>query len=330
MLAVIQNDHSIVRHIFTSLLFTLILATCLGQDINPYTKEPFYDKYYPENKIIKRSRIKYVIDSSEFISPSNINVKFYDTIGRLIGDINHSTDNFDNPFSYRKTGDTTFRLKYNGDKTKLICFERFVHNNKGLIISYLDCCNYYFKDDNYYVGYEEFYYDENNKLKTKLTYFKEDYPGKVSDKTAIKPTDLELNDVVYYSYKTLNNGNKLIIGKHALEKPEWRATDSTILNKQNRIIRFNSFTKMGTMGELVLNNINRITKYTYKGDSLTITDYTTYCRTPVSNFECFDLLETDKDVTLIIYNRDMTKKMKYGFYHNGEMYLQDKYEYAYY
>jgi hypothetical protein len=319
-----------VRHISFSILFIIISAICFGQDINPYTKEPFYEKYYPENKNIKRSKIKYVIDSSEFISPSKFNVKLYDTLGRLIGDINRSVDSFDTPFLYFKTGDTTFRLKYNANKTELICYERFVHNKKGQILSYLDCCNYYFKNDSYFVGFEEYYYDEKSMLQTKLSYFKEDYPGKVSNKTNIKPTNLQLNDVIYYSYKTLKNGNSLIIRKHALGKSEWRATDSTVLDKQKRIIRFNSFSKMGSMGEMVQNNVNSVTEYKYSDSSLTITDYTTYCIAQLSDFKCLEYSQPDKDITIIFYNSDKTKKVVYGFYKSGERYTKDKYEYVHY
>ncbi|MBL7733536.1 MAG: hypothetical protein JNM88_20370 [Chitinophagaceae bacterium] len=311
-------------------MFITVSVSCFGQDINPYTKEPYYDKYYPENKTIRSNRIKYIIDSSEFILPGKFNIKLYDTLGRLIGDINRSAHSFETPFVYTKIGDTTFRLKYNAGKTVLLCYERFVHNKKGQIISYLDCCNYYFKSDSYYVGYVEFYYDEKNMLKTKLSYFNEEYPGKVSDKTKIKPTDLQLNDVVYYSHKTLKNGNKLIIGKHALGKPDWRAIDSTIYDNQNRVIRFNSFAKVGSTGEWVFYNLNNITDYEYTGSTLTITNYSTYCRVPLINNKCFDPLQTEKDVSIIIYNHDKTKKAQYGFYTNGEKYVKDKYSYAYY
>lgn len=319
-----------MRHISIFILSIIVSSYCFGQDINPYTKEPFYNKYYPENKTFKRNRIKYVIDSSEFILPSKFNVKLYDTLGRLIGDINRSIDSFNTPYIYSKTGDTTFRLKYNADRTQLLCFERFVQNKKGQVVSYLDCCNYYFKNDNYYVGYEEFYYDEKGRLKTKLSYFKEDYPGKVSHTINIKRTDLQLNDVIYYSYKTLKKGNTLIIGKHASGKPEWRATDSIILDKQKRIIRFNSFSKMASMGEMVQNNVNSITEYKYSDSTLTITDYTTYCIAPFSDFKCLEYSHPDKNITIIVYNGDKTKKVVYGFYETGEKYIKDKYEYVYF
>jgi hypothetical protein len=330
VLAVIQIDRSLVRHFQILIPLLISTATCFGQDINPYTKEPFYDKYQLENKIVKRNRIKYIVDSSEFISPSKFNLKVYDTLGRLIGDINRSFDGFDNPFVYTGNGDTTYRLKYNKDRTQLLCFERFVLNKKRQTISYLDCCNYYFKEDSYYVGYEEFFYDEKDRLKTRLTYFKEDYPGKISDKAKIKPADLQLNDVVYYTYQTIKNGNKLVIGNHALGKAEWREVDSTIYDKQNRIVRSNTFSKMGSMGEMVQNNVNRVTEYSYTDTTLRMTSYTTYCIASLSNFDCFEYSQPDKEVTLIFYNKDKTKKAVYSFYKSGERYLRNKYEYHYY
>lgn len=330
MLAVIQIDHSSVRHLLIFITLITLTATCCGQDINSYTKEPFYDKYYVNNMIVKQNRIKYIIDSSEFILPSKFRTKIYDTLGRLIGDITRSVDSFDNPFVYKNKGDTTFRLKYNEDKTKLLCFERFVQNKKGQTLSYLDCCNYYFKENSYYVGYEEFYYDERDRLKTRLSYFKEDYPGIISDSVILKPTDLQLNDVIYYNYQTLKNGNKLVISKHALGKSEWRKTDTTLYDKQNRIIKFNSYSKRGTMGEMMQNNVNNISEYKYTDTSLTITSYTRYCFASLSNFDCIQYSETDRDTELIIYNKDKTKKAVYSFYRTGKKYLNSKYEYHYY
>jgi hypothetical protein len=194
----------------------------------------------------------------------------------------------------------------------------------------LDCCNYYFKEDSYYVGYEEFYYDERNRLKTQLSYIKEDFPGKISESIVIKPIDLQLRDVVYYAYQTLKNGNKLVIGKHAVGSLQWRMTDSAIYDIQDRLTRFNSYTNRGTMGEAVANNVNRITEYKYTDSSMVITDFIRYCEFPLDNFECFTFEETDKETTLIIYNSDKTTKAKYGYYSSGEKYLKSKYQYAYY
>ncbi|HEX7846568.1 MAG TPA: hypothetical protein VF476_12275 [Chitinophagaceae bacterium] len=318
-----------MRSTFFLIQFVILATVCSGQNIHPYT-EPFYEKYYPENKLVKKNRIKHIIDSSEFISQGKLRSKIYDSAGRLIGDINRSVDSFDHPFIYRSNGDTIFRLKYNKEKTSLLCFERFVHNKKRLIVSYLDCCNYYFKETDHYVGYEEFFYDEEDKLKSWLNYSRSDYPGKVSDKNLINPTDLRLNDVVYYSYKTLKNGNTLITGKHALGKAEWRETDSIIYDRLNRITRFNSFSKKGGIGEIVYNHLNRITEYSYTDSSVKITNYATYCIATLPDIGCRLPAESDKDIQLIIYNKDRTKKAVHGFNYGGKKYLRDKYEYHYY
>src|SRR5436190_188320 len=109
-----------MRHLLIFIQYFILTSTCFGQDINPYTKEPFYDKYYLENKIVKGNHSKYIIDSSEFISPSKFRIKIYDTLGRLIGDITRSFDSFDSPYIYKSNGDTTYRLKYNIDRTELL------------------------------------------------------------------------------------------------------------------------------------------------------------------------------------------------------------------
>ncbi|MDI3321190.1 hypothetical protein [Pinibacter soli] len=316
-----------MRHLVILIKFTILSAICFGQQNNTYIESLLSGKYYPENRLIKNNHIKYVIDSCELTLPGEMNIKIYDILGRLIGDINYPIDSFRNPFIYRISGDTTYRLKYNDEKTALLGFERFIQNNKGQVQSYLDCYNYYGRKDSYYVGYEEFFYDEKNLLKTKLTYFKEDYPGNVSDQIEIKPTSLELNDVVYYSYQNLKGQTKLVIGRHGLGKAEWRKTDSAIYDKYNRIIRLNSFSKSGTIGELVHNNLNRITEYIYTDTSLETINYEVYCDAPPPNIDCFPYTQTSKDMELIIYNKDKLKRAVYGFYANGKKYLIDKFEY---
>jgi hypothetical protein len=315
-------------------LFFFLLAisiNCVAQDIDPITWGPEYVKYYPENTFIKRHRIKYVIDSSESITSGKCRLRMYDTLGRIIIDNWRPDAPLDNPFIYREAGDTTYRLKYNSDKSSLIAYERFVHNKKGQIVSYLDCANYYFKDNSYYVQYEAFYYDENNILQTRLSYIREEFPGKVADQANVKPTDLELYDVINYSYRTLKNGHKLKIGKHALGKPDWRATDTTIFDKQNRMIRFNSFSKRGVTGELIRNLLNNITVYQYTDSTLKITGYRTFCQFFDEQVGCLGSLdESHKDEELFIYNRDKLPRARYMNYISGEPFLIDKYSYTYY
>jgi len=185
------------------------------------------------------------------------------------------------------------------------------------------------KENSFSASYDEFYYDENNAVRTKLHYHKSDYPGIVSEKN-IPVKDLELYDVIYYSFKTLKSGNNLIIGKHALGKPEWRETDSTIFDKQNRIIRFNSYALRGTSGELVHDQLNSITEYSYTDSSVAIVDYYIYCEASISDTECLKHSIPDKDIEVVEFNRNKTRKAEYTFYRSGEKVLKSKYEYVYY
>jgi hypothetical protein len=319
-----------MQHLSLFALFLFVSIISFGQDIDPFTLKPSDYLYYPVNKIIKNNRIHSVTDSSEFILPGKFRTRVYDTLGRIIGEISRPNTALDNPYIYRQSGDTTYRLKYNADKAVLHSYQRFVLNKKGQIISYLDCGNYYLKDDSYYAGYEAFYYDDNGQLITKLSYTREDCPGKMDDKIIISSTALVLNDVINYTYKTLPNGNKLVIGKHAIGKPDWRATDSTMYDKQNRIIRFNSFSKVSALGERIGNNVNNITEYQYTNTSVKIINFTTYCYMLDKNIGCLSAVETDKDTSLIIYNFNKTLNTIYGFNLSGQRYLRDQYVYTYY
>lgn len=319
-----------MRLLLIHLLLLFFIVPCLGQQIDPYTKEPVLENYYTENNMVKKHRIKYMIDSCEYNHPYKVNIKIYDTSGRLAGNINYPVDNFDNPYSYRYHEDTTFRLNYNKERTKLISFERFVHNSKGQIIHYMQCVNSYLREDSYYISYKDFYYDDQHRLKSQLSYSREDYPGQISDQIMIRPTDLTLNDVIYYSYQNLKNGSKLVIGKHGLGKPAWRKTDSTLYDRQNRIIRFSSYSDKRYKGELLMNNVIDITEYQYTDSSLLITEYFTYCHSPLSNTDCFQYAHSEKDVKLIIYNKEKLKKAVYDIRSNNEKHLTNKFEYVYY
>lgn len=319
-----------MRQIFIFTLLVIVSISSRAQQIDPYTLEPASNKYDPINKTAKDNHIKYVIDSSEFIIPGKCRTMIYDSLGRLAGELRHPGGNLINTFVYKTNGDTTWRLNYDTGKTVLYSFQRFVLNKKGQIISYLDCGNYYIRDESYYVGYEAFYYDDKDRLQTKHTYTQENYPGKVSIAAIIKPTELNLDDVINYTYSTLKNNNKLVIGKHTIGKPDWRSIDSTLYDKQNRIIRFNSFAKTGTIGEQIGNNVNNIALFQYEGNTIKVTRYTTYCYVPENNHECFQTAETDRQTILILYNADKTLKAKYGYNSSGQQYLADKFEYTYY
>lgn len=318
-----------MRYILMVLLVFLQHTVSWSQVTEFELTEAGYDKYLPFNPVVKKNKIHYIVDSSEFFGPGPVRTLIYDTLGRMIGDIYNPIDSFDNPYVYKQTGDTTYRLQYN-TRGELYSLECFVVNKIGAPVSYLECRNYYFKDDSYSVNYKEFYYDEKNRLRSLLSYYKEAYPGKVSDQVRIKPVELDINDVVYFSYGAFKNGNKLMIGRHAAGPPLWRPTDSTFYDAHNRIVRSSSFARLGVIGEWVFDDLNRITDYVYHKDTLEAISYETYCFPNSPTYGCLNVLASDADKTRILYNKNGTKRLGYSIYHSGEIQLTDKYTYYYY
>jgi len=310
------------------MFLTTSAAKVVGQDLTFRIYHNSLDKYYPENKLIKQQKIKFIIDSSDFHLPTKVYIKGYDTLGRLIGEFNYDIKKFDNPFIYRKINDTLYRLRYRANTTELYSLEKFVYNKQGKILQYLICCDYYFKKDNFTVELEDFYYDQNI-LQSKLRYYKGDYNGIINEKIKIAATDLELTDAISYSYKIFK-GNKIVIGKQNVGKQEWRETDTALLDKKNRIIKFNSFAKMASLGCPVGNNVNKVTEYKYSDTSLTITSYTTHCIAPLSDFKCFQYEKMNEDKTVIIFDKSNKKIKEYSIYNDGERKLVSRYFYLYY
>ena len=320
-----------MRHFSILALLFFVSILSLAQQVDPLTMEPADYRYDPVNRIVKDNHIHYVIDSSAFIiTGSKCRTWVYDTAGRLAGELTQPGGALKYVIVYKTSGDTTWRMKYDTGKTVLYSWQRFVQNKKGQVISYLDCGNYYVREDSYYAGYEVFSYDDRDRLQTRSTYTREDYPGKISAGAMIQPTALHLDDSINYTYSTLKNGNKLVIGQHTIGKPEKRSTDSTIYDNKNRIIRFNSFAKTGTIGELVGNNVNAISLYEYEAASIQITRFTTYCYVPEGHTDCFMATETEKQISLLVYNPNKTLNAKYGYNSSGQRYLADQFVYTSY
>ena len=333
MLPAIRRENLSNLKIFINYILTIILSLphlVFGQEVYPVMFELSNDKYYPENIIIKKNKIKYIIDSSEFIMPSNFIVKAYDTLGRIIGNFGYEKQKFENPYIYKNLEDTLIRIKRIEDSEELYSFEKFVYNKKGQIISYLECCNYYGDKNNIPITYEEFYYDEKFTLETKLCYYKRNFSGSINERIIFKPTDLELTDVVYYSYRKNKIGNLMIIGKHSIGKKEWRETDTTLFDNRNRIIKFNSFASMASLGCPVGNNVNRVTEYFYSDSSLLISNYTTHCLASLSNFKClqYERIEDSKSET--IFDKKNLKIRRYSITQSRVKELSDVYKYEYY
>jgi len=320
-----------MRQLSILALFIFASIISFGQQIDPLTMEPAEYKYDPVNRIVKDNHIRYIIDSSNFIlTGMKSSTWAFDTCGRLTGGLTQPSGEVKFMFVYKTNGDTTWRMKYNSDKTVLLSCQRFVLDKKGQITNYLDCGNYYLSDSSFYARLEVFAYDDRGRLKTRSNYTREDYPGYFSAYTNIQPTELKQDDAIIYTYSMLKNGNTLVIGQHTIGKPEKRATDSAVYDKQHRIIRFNSFSKTGTVGTITGNNVNNITLYQYEAASVQITRYTTYCYVPEGYKDCSTETETDKRILLYVYNPNKTLDAIYGYNSSGQRYLSDKFVYTSY
>ena len=311
-------------------LYILLCNNGDAQSFHPVTDQSPVDKYLPVNPLVKKLGIRSITDSSAFISPAGLHVKYYDTAGRLIAELNRLTDSIPTPYVYLYRGDTVFRLRYIKYDTVLASYQRFVINAKGQLLSFLDCGNYYLKNNSFYVGYEEFHYDDKDRLTSWISYTKGEFQGKLSASTPIPVTALEMNDLVYYSYLPIKKGKHYIIGKHALGSPDTRKTDSICLDRENRIIRTSSFSPRGNMGELVYDQLTNIATRSYNERTVIASFYSTYCRAMSAKNGCLDMVELDKEQEEIIYNPDGSLQIVYGFYPSGEKYVVDKYHYRYY
>lgn len=312
------------------LLFTLLCNHIHAQPFNPVTDQAPVDKYSPVNALVKKLGIKSIIDSSAFINPAGLNVKYYDTTGRLIADLNRLTDSIPTPYVYWYHGDTIFRLRYIKYDTVLASYQRFVINPNGQLLNFLDCGNYYLKSNSFYVGYEEFHYDDKNRLTSWISYTKGEFSAKLSPSTPIPVSALEMNDLVYYSYLPIKKGKQIIIGKHALGSPDSRKTDSIYLDRDKRIIYTSSYSPRGNRGEQVYDQLTHISTRSYNGQTVIASFYSTYCRAMSATNGCLDKVELDNEKEEIIYNPDGSLQIVYGFYPSGEKYVVDKYHYRYY
>lgn len=318
---------NLLKDILASFLIMLTLPAA-GQGITPDSYSDDFDKYYPENRYIRKNKIKFLTDSSEFHLPTNSYTKAYDTLGRLIGAFNYEIEKFDNPYIYRKKEDTLLRLKYRPNSQELYSLEKFVYNTQGQIVHYFICCDYYFNNKSFSVEIEDFYYDKNI-LQTRLRYYKEHIGNMSEDFTINKTTGMRLTDVKNYSYITLKNGNRMVVEQQNIGSREWRTSDTTLIDKHNKIIKHNSYAKMGSLGCPMGNNVNRVTEYKYTHNTLTIIDYTTYCVASVSDFKCLKYERMNEYKRLIVFDKRGKKIEEHSIY-KGKKELVSRYFYRYY
>jgi hypothetical protein len=294
-----------------------------AQDVHPYSKELVSDYYYPENKTIRENKVKFVIGKADYGGRPTQYVMAYDRLGRLIGEFDYEVEKFSRPYIYARREDTLFRYKYRDSDGPLYALDRFVYNAKGQITSYLECSNTY-------ALYEEFYYTGSGLLEAKLSYYKGHPIGPLSENFSIDRSALKLTDVEYYAFKQMKNGNRLRIASHALGKPEWRPIDTTVYDSRGRIVRFNSFAKVGALGCPIGNNVNRIVEYHHTDSSLMTTAYTTSCNAILETGECALPSKGETEMKLVVKDKRGLKKAAYSVAADGERKLTSSITYLHY
>jgi hypothetical protein len=311
-----------------------LLSFCSG---NQLMAQPFHpvmdlapaDKYAVVNPLVKKLGIRSITDSSEFIKPSGMNIKYYDSAGRLIAQLDHPADRIQNPYQYLYRGDTIYRLRFINDSL-LASYQRYVFDKKGLLLSYLDCGNYYLKKDSYYAAYEVFRYNEKKQLKSRTSYTREDYPGSLSINEQVATENLNSSDRVNYQYLRLKKGRECIVGKYLNQSNEMVKTDSIFYDQQKRILRLVSYEPKGTIGEQVYNDLTHTSTREYTPNKVVAIFQYTYCRASDSLYGCIDQVELDKEKEEIIYHPNGTLQAIYGFYPSGEKYVVDRFFYRFY
>lgn len=287
-------------------------------------------KFYPENSLYRQLKVKTVTDSF-MIVPGNSRITEYDSLGRELQSYYAGCLKCSSPYTYLTRGDTLFRLQYYRDsvKTWLHSYEAFVYSRSKKIIRYSYCRQPFHYDKGFYAQVNRFFYDESDSLTCLLAYSSHDYQQPVSAAMTIAETDLTLTDVIYYTYQKQPN-TRLVIGKHAIGNPDWRATDSFTYNRHNQLIRVGSFAKRGFVGELGYANLNRVTEYDYQPGVVTEWNYHTSCLIKLPNGDCADPYQSDMDKGEIILKPNGLPEIKYSFYQPGEKLIVSKYYYSYY
>lgn len=226
-----------------------------------YAQHEDFEMYYPENPLFKKLRVKSVTDT--IASPAFHHYKKeYDTLGRQTSWC-YIEDSVTTRFKYVKTGDTLTKFHYytvGSVKHEIYQFETFIYNGLGKILRYQNCGINYENDRTSECNVDRFFYDENNRLTTKLIYTNPRYNAHFTQNLKLADSLLNLTAVYFYQY---DKNGKLITIKEMIGQPENRSTDSLFYEKSGRIIKKVRRQARGFSGEFIVNNIYSVKTFRY-------------------------------------------------------------------
>ena len=293
------------------LFFTfLIFAT------QTYSQTSEWEIYYPQNALYKKLKVKSVLDT--VASPAFHHYKKeYDTLGRQIS-WRYVEDTVITRFRYVQSGDTLIKYHYytKGEiEHPIYQFELFVYDEKGKILTYQSCRRSYGNDNNTSeCNMDKFFYDENNRLTSKLIYTNSRYKQPFS--VNLKLADSLLNFVNVYSYQYDKKGN-LILMKQMIGKPEYRSIDSFYYDNIGRLIKNVSKQKQGYLGEFAVGNLCWTRTFKYEKNKQIETTLTTY-----SDWEIEKIKTINEEVNEYVFYPNGLKWMRYykpGDYPNSRL-----------
>ncbi|MBP6021951.1 hypothetical protein [Ferruginibacter sp.] len=284
----------------TLLFFTLVFWT-----IQTYSQTDDWEMYYPKNSLLKKLKVKSLLDT--IASPAFHHYKEeFDTLGRQISWC-YVEDSVITRFRYFQSGDTLTKFHYYTKgkiEHPIYQTEFFVYDKKGNILSYQNSRKSYGNDINTSeCSMDKFFYDENFRLTSKLSYSNSHYKQPFSEK--LRLADSLLNLVNVYSYQYNKNG-KLILMKQMIGKPEYRSVDSFYYDKTNRPIKIVSRQKQAYLGEFPVGNLCGTKIFKYEGNKQIETTWTTY-----SDWEITKTKTIDEEMNEYIFYPSGLKWMRY-------------------
>ena len=284
-------------------------------------------EFYPENKLYKKLKVKAVIDSF-MIDPANSRITEYDTSGREL--CSYYLGSGCSPYIYLKSGDTLTKLKYYGELTQanIFSFEQFIYNSKGEILKHSLSNKSYTGEKAIYAKLDVFFYNSTG-LFCKMEYTNHDYPKTVEANMVIAENDLKISSAIYYTYKKTNNGIT-IVARETIGSIDWRSTDTIVYDKMNHLVKRNSFSRRGTPGEVVHDNLNMIEEYHFKDFRIGTRQFYTYCLAIASDGYCLSPQQSEINAGEIWLNKQGLKEAEYSYYANGAKHLVSKYYYLFY
>lgn len=261
-----------------AILLTCILTLFYGQSPGQLFNgghELNYSKYYPLNEYDYKADTFLTNDLSSFL----------DAIDTNSNTIYHKLATNSDCRIYKVNGDTIKSYKYNLSKRAFTSVEFFVYNSNKLIALYIDCTDYYFDRTSIPVTAIQFFYNANNELTDKLTYYQKKYSAGINEFSSFHLQDFKLESAIHYKKKKTKY-NTYIFGQECIGKEYFRSYDTAVLDNKGLLVRFNSYADNRALGCPMGLFVNDILDYSYRKDSVTVTFTQKNCLIPGIDKKC--------------------------------------------